>query len=170
MPPLADFCVSKETAARSLPTAGSSKLCPIKRFIWYMVFLGFVTAWRLARRPTSRSPVFDIATMEGVVRAPSAFSKIVGSPPLTTAIAELVVPRSIPRIFDIERFELAFIEEKILIQPARDARPASLCGTRSVLCVRRNSAHRQCRRHPEPLREPWRRTSLLLFRSVLSRA
>ena len=26
-----------------------------------MVFLGLVTPWRLARRPTSRSPVFDMA-------------------------------------------------------------------------------------------------------------
>src|SRR3989344_8637990 len=66
-----------------------------------MVFLGLVTPWRLARRPTSRSPVFDMATTEGVVRAPSAFSIISGSPPLTMAIAELVVPRSIPSIFDI---------------------------------------------------------------------
>ena len=33
---------------------------------------------------------------EGVVRAPSAFTMIVGSPPSSTASAELVVPKSIP--------------------------------------------------------------------------
>src|SRR3989338_11455560 len=73
-----------------------------------MVFLGFVTAWRFARRPTSRSPVFDVATTEGVVRAPSAFSIISGSPPFTMAIAELVVPRSIPSILLIVIIVICF--------------------------------------------------------------
>src|SRR3989344_5365093 len=66
-----------------------------------MVFLGFVTPWRRARSPTSRSPVLLVATTDGVVRAPSAFSSICGSPPAITAIAELVVPKSIPSIFAI---------------------------------------------------------------------
>jgi hypothetical protein len=45
---------------------------------------------------------FETATTEGVVRAPSAFSRIWGSPPRMIAIAELVVPKSIPRIFAIK--------------------------------------------------------------------
>jgi hypothetical protein len=42
------------------------------------------------------------ATTDGVVRAPSEFSSTVDSPPSMTAMQELVVPRSIPRILDIE--------------------------------------------------------------------
>src|SRR5436309_11962547 len=61
-----------------------------------MVFLGLVTAWRRATRPTRRSPVFENATTEGVVRKPSAFGITLGSPPSITATHELVVPRSIP--------------------------------------------------------------------------
>ncbi len=66
-----------------------------------MVFVGFVTACRLAICPTKRSFVFEIATIDGVVRAPSLFSTMVGSPASMMAIAELVVPRSIPSIFAI---------------------------------------------------------------------
>jgi hypothetical protein len=39
--------------------------------------------------------------MEGVVRAPSLFSIILGCPASITATALLVVPKSIPIIFDI---------------------------------------------------------------------
>ena len=39
-----------------------------------MVFSGLVTAWRFAGWPTSRSPSSVKATIEGVVRMPSAFS------------------------------------------------------------------------------------------------
>ena len=60
------------------------------------VLVGFVTAWRLAGWPTRRSPSPVIATMDGVVRAPSAFSMTLGSLPSITATQELVVPRSIP--------------------------------------------------------------------------
>src|SRR5690606_38120112 len=67
-----------------------------------MVFAGFVTAWRFAAWPTRRSPDLEKATMDGVVRAPSEFSRTTGSPPSMTAMQELVVPRSIPRIFDIK--------------------------------------------------------------------
>src|SRR3989344_9091591 len=66
-----------------------------------MVFLGLVTACLRAIRPATRSPTLDTATTEGVVRAPSAFSRMCGSPPWITAIAEFVVPKSIPRIFPI---------------------------------------------------------------------
>ena len=43
----------------------------------------------------------DWATIEGVVLAPSAFSKTFGVPASITATAEKVVPRSIPMILDI---------------------------------------------------------------------
>ena len=68
----------------------------MKRLIEKIVFSGFVTAWRLATVPTRRSPLSVNATTDGVVRPPSAFSSTAGSPPSSTAIAELVVPRSIP--------------------------------------------------------------------------
>ena len=61
-----------------------------------MVFSGLVTAWRLAGWPTSRSPSSVKATIEGVVRMPSAFSMTFGVVPSITATQELVVPRSMP--------------------------------------------------------------------------
>src|SRR5262249_11518241 len=61
-----------------------------------MVRSGLVTAWRLAGWPTSRSPSSLNATIEGVVRMPSAFSMTFGVAPSMTATHELVVPRSIP--------------------------------------------------------------------------
>src|SRR5437867_3731718 len=68
----------------------------MKRLIEYTVFLGLVTAWRRATSPTSRSPLFENATTDGVVRKPSALGITLGSPPSMTATQELVVPRSIP--------------------------------------------------------------------------
>ena len=73
----------------------------MKRLIDEIVFCGLVTAWRLATVPTSRSPLCVNATTDGVVRAPSAFSMTVGSPPSSTAIQLLVVPRSIPIVLPI---------------------------------------------------------------------
>src|SRR5258705_12816540 len=61
-----------------------------------MVRSGLVTAWRLAGCPTSRSPSSVKATIDGVVRMPSAFSMTFGVMPSITATQELVVPRSIP--------------------------------------------------------------------------
>src|SRR3954464_12470201 len=63
------------------------------------VLLGLVTAWRLAGWPTRRSPSSWMATIEGVVRMPSAFSITLGVLPSMTATHELVVPRSIPMTF-----------------------------------------------------------------------
>src|SRR5919199_4656911 len=57
---------------------------------------GLVTAWRLAGWPTRRSPSSVKATIDGVVRAPSAFSMTLGCVPSMTATQELVVPRSMP--------------------------------------------------------------------------
>src|SRR5918992_4430198 len=84
----------------------SASLRPMKRFTEKTVFSGLVTAWRLATVPTRRSPPWVKATTDGVVRAPSAFSTTVGSPPSRTAMHELVVPRSIPMVFAIWRAPL----------------------------------------------------------------
>ena len=65
----------------------------------YSVFLGLVTAWRLAEAPTSTSPSSWYATIDGVVRAPSEFSITRVVLPSMTDTQLLVVPRSIPMIF-----------------------------------------------------------------------
>ena len=66
-----------------------------------MVFSGLVTIWFLAVCPTKRSSLSVNATMEGVVRMPSAFSITFGLVPSMTATQEFVVPRSIPITFAI---------------------------------------------------------------------
>src|SRR3954452_5817992 len=73
----------------------------MKRLIEKIVFSGFVTAWRLATGPTSRSPLRAKPTTEGVMRLPSALTITLGSLPSMTATTELVVPRSMPIILDI---------------------------------------------------------------------
>ncbi len=80
----------------SFLVVGSSKRRPIRRLMAKSVFSGLVTAWRLAGWPTRRSPLSLKATIEGVVRAPSAFSMTFASFPSITATQELVVPKSIP--------------------------------------------------------------------------
>src|SRR5688500_9977304 len=70
----------------------------MKRLMEKTVFVGLVTAWRLATVPTSRSPPWVNATTDGVVRPPSEFSMTVGSPPSKTAMHEFVVPRSMPMV------------------------------------------------------------------------
>ncbi len=65
---------------------------------------GFVMAWRLATSPTSTSPVFENATTEGVVRAPSELGMTAGSPASSTDTTELVVPRSMPTALLIGTF------------------------------------------------------------------
>src|SRR3954466_9768414 len=77
----------------------SSHLRPMKRLMEEIVFCGLVTCWRFAGAPTSRWPSFANATTDGVVRPPSAFGMTVGSPPSSTAMQLLVVPRSIPMVF-----------------------------------------------------------------------
>ena len=76
----------------------SVNLRPMRRFAEYTVLRGFVTAWRFAAWPTTRSPVFVKATTDGVVRAPSAFGTTTGSPASMTAMQEFVVPKSMPRM------------------------------------------------------------------------
>src|SRR5665213_980301 len=64
-----------------------------------MVRSGLAIAWRLAGWPTRRSPSSLKATMDGVVRMPSAFSMTFDVLPSITATHEFVVPRSIPMTF-----------------------------------------------------------------------
>ncbi len=72
------------TSSISCWTVGSLNFRPINRLMEKMVFSGL-----------------EMATTDGVKRFPSALGMTVGSPPSITAITELVVPRSIPRIFAI---------------------------------------------------------------------
>src|SRR5437868_13742566 len=73
----------------------------MNRLIEKTVLAGFVTAWRFAACPTSRSPFLANATIDGVVRAPSLFSRTTGSPPSMTDIQEFVVPKSMPKTLAI---------------------------------------------------------------------
>ncbi len=82
----------------SFCTSASVNLRPIRRLTAKKVFLGLVTAWRLAEAPTRTSPSLVNATIDGVVRSPSAFSMTRAFPPSMIATHEFVVPRSIPMI------------------------------------------------------------------------
>src|SRR6218665_1531770 len=99
--PLSALTILKGTRFLSLATTPSSKRRPIRRLTANRVPSGLVTAWRLAGWPTRRSPSLEKATIEGVVRAPSAFSITLGVVPSITATQLLVVPRSILITFAI---------------------------------------------------------------------
>ena len=79
-----------------LPSISIDQLVPMWRFTERMVRSTFVTDWRFATSPTRTSPFFAKATIDGVVRAPSALAITVGSPPSRTLTQLFVVPRSIP--------------------------------------------------------------------------
>jgi hypothetical protein len=96
LPPLSAFTILYGTMPTSFWTTSSLNLRPMRRLMAYSVLLGFVTACRFAVWPTSTSPSFVKATMEGVVRSPSLFSMTFGLPPSMTATHEFVVPRSMP--------------------------------------------------------------------------
>src|SRR5436189_673619 len=81
---------------RLVSSVTSPRRRPMKRLIEKTVFLGLVTACRLATWPTSRSPSLVKATTDGVVRPPSELAMTVGSPPSRMATTEFVVPRSMP--------------------------------------------------------------------------
>src|SRR5579864_8752953 len=94
--PLSPGMILYGTRSVSFLTIGSSMRRPISRLIAKNVFSGLVTAWRFAAWPTRRSPDSVNATIDGVVRAPSAFSITLALLPSITATQELVVPRSMP--------------------------------------------------------------------------
>ncbi len=95
------FSTAYGTSPFVLETSASSNRRPMKRLMLKTVFFGFVTAWRLASCPTTRSPPFTNPTTDGTVRPPSAELMTVGSPPTIAATTLFVVPRSIPIIFPI---------------------------------------------------------------------
>src|SRR6202521_4282704 len=94
--------------------------------------------WRLAGWPTRTWPSSVKATIDGVVRPPSAFSITRALFPSITATQELVVPRSMP---------IAFAMIRLLVQKMRvNAFAASdfvrlICGTRQVRREERRPAH-----------------------------
>src|SRR3954469_12005491 len=94
--PLSPGTILYGTRSMSLLTIGSCMRRPISRLIAENVFSGLVTACRFAAWPTSRSPESVNATIEGVVRPPSAFSMTFAFLPSITATHEFVVPRSMP--------------------------------------------------------------------------
>ena len=61
------------TAYDMRPASDTTSVClrPMKRFTDPTVFVGLVTACRLATWPTRRVPFFANPTTDGVVRAPS---------------------------------------------------------------------------------------------------
>src|ERR1700729_3865831 len=85
--------------------------------------------WRLAGWPTRTWPSLVKATIDGVVRPPSAFSITLALFPSITATQELVVPRSMP---------IAFAMIRLLVQKMRVNAFAisdfvrSICGTRQA--------------------------------------
>src|SRR5690349_3030631 len=94
--PLSPGMILYGTRSMSRVTIGSFMRRPISRLIAKKVFSGLVTAWRFAAWPTRRSPDSVNATIDGVVRATSAFSMTLALEPSITATQELVVPRSMP--------------------------------------------------------------------------
>ena len=98
IPPSLDSLISYGSNFLSFLRSSSENFLPISLFTENRVFSGFVICCLLAITPTNLSPDFVVATIDGVVLAPSLFSIIFGSPLETTAIAENVVPKSIPNI------------------------------------------------------------------------
>ena len=80
------------------------------------MFSGLVTAWRFATWPTSRSPVFEKATTEGVVRLPSGLVSTEGLSPSMTATTELVVPRSMPMILLKVRSSVRLYNKNLVVE------------------------------------------------------
>ena len=77
-------------------TDGSLKFLPINLLTANTVFSGLVTACLLAGCPINFSSLSVNATTDGVVLAPSAFSKTLACVPSMIATQEFVVPKSIP--------------------------------------------------------------------------
>ena len=68
----------------------------MRRLAANTVFSGLVTACRFAMWPTSRLPFLAIPTTEGVSAWPLRLAMTRGTPSMTVATTELVVPRSMP--------------------------------------------------------------------------
>src|SRR4029079_18184362 len=96
------------------------------------VFSGLVTAWRLAGCPTRREPSSRMATTEGVVRAPSAFSITLGDLPSMIATQELVVPRSMPMIL-LMRILFSFLSWRTVAEASHAKRLSCVVPDRARL-------------------------------------
>ena len=96
--PFSELTILNGAASISFLTVGSSKFLPISLLTAKIVFSGLVTACLLAGCPINFSFSSVKATTEGVVLAPSAFSKTFAWLPSIIATQELVVPKSIPII------------------------------------------------------------------------
>ena len=108
---------------RSSAVRGSSKRRPMRRLTAKTVLSGLVTACRLAGWPTRRSSSVK-ATIEGVVRAPSAFSMTRGWLPSMMATQELVVPRSMPITLAMcVSFRIGDVWRGALTAPGADPKP-----------------------------------------------
>src|SRR5215472_4372394 len=107
---------------------GSSKRRPISRLMAKYVYSGLVTAWRLAAWPTRRSLSLVNATIDGVVRPPSAFSMTLGDAPSITATQEFVVPRSMPITFAIDLPSVQATESWPPLQERPPVRPHEILG------------------------------------------
>src|SRR5256714_9455115 len=86
---------------------------------------GLVTAWRLAGWPARRSASSLKATIDGVVRMPSAFSMTFDVLPSITATHEFVVPRSIPMTFPMVLISL-YLRQVGWALTAPDPRPPKI--------------------------------------------
>ena len=93
---LSDLIILKGTFPISFLTVSSSNDLPINLLAAKIVSCAFVTACLLAGWPTNFSSFSKKATTEGVVLAPSAFSKTLAWEPSIMATHEFVVPKSIP--------------------------------------------------------------------------
>ena len=76
----------------------SSARRPIRRLMLVMTRSGSIVRRRRAAAPTSISPLRPIQTALGMMRFPSSLASRMGNPESTVPTAELVVPRSIPRM------------------------------------------------------------------------
>src|ERR1700730_416643 len=99
--------------------------------------------WRLAGWPTRTWPSSVKATIDGVVRPPSAFSITLALFPSITATQELVVPRSMP---------IAFAMIRLLVQKMRVSAFAVSDFVRLYAGRARSVGKKDVQRVPRPLR------------------
>src|SRR5258708_18714593 len=110
-----------------------------------MVFWGLVMLCRFAVWPTRTSPLSAKATIDGVVRPPSAFSMIFAFLPSITATQEFVVPRSMP----IALAMIAILYDRALHAAAASAPTCCPCviASRAILARHGRTPREGCRDH-----------------------
>src|SRR5262245_49899971 len=108
----------------------------MNRLIENTVFWALVTACRLAALPTSRSPLSRNATTEGVSREPSLLVMTTGAAPSITATTELVVPRSMPMIFEETEGMRLLLDSDPLLGLQRAGPPRVRGRPEQIMCQR----------------------------------